>query len=96
MKAADLVGKQVITSDAQVLGQIEGVEVDVSGWTVSNLFITLLKSNVKKLNFRKPILGSVTVCLPVDVIKTVGDVISLSESIQSLKYIPEFKIQDET
>ena len=94
MKVADLVGKQVITSEAEVLGQIEGVDVDISTWTVSNLLVTLLKSNVKKLNFKKPLLGSVTVCLPVSAIKTVGDVVSLTESIQDLKYIPEFKIQD--
>lgn len=94
MKVADLVGKQVITSEAEVLGQIEGVDVDISTWTVSNLLVTLLKSNVKKLNFKKPLLGSVTVCLPVSAIKTVRDVVSLTESIQDLKYIPEFKIQD--
>ena len=94
MKVADLVGKQVITSEAEVLGQIEGVDVDISTWTVSNLLVTLLKINVKKLNFKKPLLGSVTVCLPVSAIKTVGDVVSLTESIQDLKYIPEFKIQD--
>lgn len=94
MKAADLVGKQVITSEAHVLGQIEGVEVDVSTWTVSNLSVTLLKSNIKKLNLKKPLFGSVTVSLSVSIIKNVGDVISLTESIQDLKYSPEFKIQD--
>ena len=57
MKVADLVGKQVITSEAEVLGQIEGVDVDISTWTVSNLLVTLLKSNVKKLNFKKPFLN---------------------------------------
>ena len=94
MKAADLVGKQVITSEAQVLGQVESVEVDISTWTVSNLFVTLLKSVVEKLNFKKPLFGSVTVTLPVSAIKTVGDVISISESLQDLKYNPEFKIED--
>ena len=93
MKAADLVGKQVITSEAQVLGQVESVEVDISTWTVSNLFVTLLKSVVEKLNFKKPLFGSVTVTLPVSAIKTVGDVISITESLQDLKYNPEFKIE---
>jgi sporulation protein YlmC with PRC-barrel domain len=94
MKAANLTGKQVITSEAQVLGEIEDVEIDSSTWTVTHLHVSLLKNNVKKLNFKKPLFGSVTVCLPINVIKAVGDVISLNKSIEDLKYMPEFKIQD--
>jgi sporulation protein YlmC with PRC-barrel domain len=94
MKAANLTGKQVITSEAQVLGEIEGVEIDSSSWTVSHLHVSLLKNNVKKFNFKKPLFGSVTVCLPINVIKAVGDVISINKSIEDLKYLPEFKIQD--
>ena len=94
MKAANLNGKQVITSEAHVLGEIEGVEIDVSTWTVSHLHISLLKNNVKSFNFKKPLLGSVTVCLPISSINVVGDVISLNKSLDDLKYMPEFKIQD--
>jgi sporulation protein YlmC with PRC-barrel domain len=94
LKAGNLNGKQVITSEAQVLGEIEGVEVDISTWTVTHLHVSLLKNNVKKFNYKKPLFGSVSVCLPVSAIKAVGDVISLNESIDDLKYLPEFKIQD--
>jgi sporulation protein YlmC with PRC-barrel domain len=94
MKAANLNGKQVITSEADVLGEIEGVEIDISTWTVSHLHISLLKSNIERFNFKKPLLGSVTVCLPVNVIKAVGDVVALKESIDDLKYLPEFKVQE--
>jgi sporulation protein YlmC with PRC-barrel domain len=94
LKAANLNGKQVITSEAQVLGEIEGVEVDISTWTVTHLHISLLKNNVEKFNYKKPLFGSVSVCLPVSAINAVGDVISLKESMDDLKYLPEFKIQD--
>ena len=94
LKAAHLNGKQVITSEAHVLGEIEGVELDISNWTVTHLHISLLKNNVEKFNFKKPIFGSVSVCLPITTIKAVGDVISLKESIDDLKYMPEFKIQE--
>ena len=87
-------GKQVITSEAEVLGEIEGVELDISTWTVTHLYINLLKSNVEKFNYKKPLFGSVSVCLPINTIKAVGDVISLKESIDDLKYLPEFKIQE--
>jgi hypothetical protein len=32
MKVADLNGKQAITFKAQVLGEVEGVEIDISEW----------------------------------------------------------------
>ena len=94
LKAANLNGKQVITSEAHVLGEIEGVEVDISTWEVTHFHISLLKNIVRKFNFKKPLLGSVTVCLPVTAVKAVGDVISLNKSIEDLKYMTEFKIQD--
>lgn len=94
MKAANLNGKQVITAEAQVLGEIEGVEIDISSWTVSHLHVSLLKNNVKKFNFKKPLFGSVTVSLPVDVIDAVGDVVSLNKKLDDLRYMPEFKVQD--
>ena len=51
LKAAHLNGKQVITSEAHLLGEIEGVELDISNWTVTPLHISLLKNNVEKFNF---------------------------------------------
>lgn len=94
MKAANLNGKQVITDEAQVLGEIEGVEIDTSSWTVSHLHVSLLKNIVKKFNFKKPLFGSVTVCLPISVIKAIGDVVSLNKSVDDLKHMSEFKIQE--
>jgi hypothetical protein len=53
-----------------------------------------LKSNIERFNFKKPLLGSVTVCLPVSVIKAIGDVVSLNENMENLKYLPEFRVQE--
>ena len=50
MKAANLNGKQVITSEAHVLGEVEGVEIDTSTWTVTHLHVSLLKSNIESFN----------------------------------------------
>ena len=94
MKAANLNGKQVITSEAQVLGEIEGIEIDVTTWKVTHLHVSLLKNIIKKFNFKKPLFGSVTVYLPINVVNAIGDVISLNKSIADLKYMSEFKIQD--
>ena len=94
MKAAKLNGKQVITSNAEVLGEVEGVEIDPSDWSVTHIQISLLKQNIEKFNFKKPLFGSVSVCLPVSFITAISDVVSISQSIEDLKYMREFKIQE--
>jgi sporulation protein YlmC with PRC-barrel domain len=94
MKAAKLNGKKVITSKAEVLGEVEGVEIDVSDWSVTHIQISLLKQNIEKFNYKKPLFGSVSVCVPVTLITAISDVVSISESIEDLKYMREFKIQE--
>ena len=94
MNATKLNGKQVITSKAEVLGEVEGVEIDTSDWSVTHIQISLLKQNIEKFNYKKPLFGSVSVCIPVTLITAISDVISISESIEDLKYMKEFKIQE--
>jgi sporulation protein YlmC with PRC-barrel domain len=93
MKVADLNGKQVITSEAQVLGEVEGVEINIDEWKVTGLHINLHKEIIEKFNFKKPLFGSVIVLLPVATIKAVGDVVALDRTIEELKYMREFKIE---
>lgn len=93
MKVANLNGKKVITSDAQVLGEVEGAEIQVGEWQITHLYISLTKDVTEKFNFKKPLLGSVAVCLPVTTIMAVGDVITLDQNMENLKSVPEFKVQ---
>ncbi len=93
LKVTNLNGKKVITSEAQVLGEVEGAEIETGNWKTTHLYINLTKDVTEKFNFKKPLLGSVTVCIPVTTIKAVGDVITLDQTIEDLKHIPEFKVQ---
>jgi sporulation protein YlmC with PRC-barrel domain len=93
LKVANLNGKQVITSEAQVLGEVAGAEIDLDAWKVTGLDINLTKEIIERFNFKKPLLGSVIVCLPVTTIKAVGAVIALDKTIEELKYMKEFKVQ---
>jgi sporulation protein YlmC with PRC-barrel domain len=93
VKVANLNGMKVITSEAQVLGEVEGTEIDVVDWKVTHLHISLTKAISEKFNFKKPLLGSVMVGLPIETVKAVGDVVSLNKSIEDLKYMSEFKVQ---
>jgi sporulation protein YlmC with PRC-barrel domain len=93
MKVANLNGKKVITSEAQVLGEVEGVEIDIDEWKVNGFHINLEKEIIGKLNFKKPLFGSVVVLLPVATVKVVGDVIALNKTIEELRRMREFKVE---
>ena len=91
MKVSKLNGKSVITSDAYTLGEVDGAHADISEWNITHLDVELTKEAGEELGFKKPLLGSVTVCLPINAVKKVGDVITLNKSLLDLKSIRECK-----
>ena len=51
MNVANLNGMEVITSEAQILGEVDGIEVDIVDWKVMHLHINLTKAISEKFNF---------------------------------------------
>jgi sporulation protein YlmC with PRC-barrel domain len=86
-----LVGKKVIGSNAYMLGEITGADVDTEKGLVTHLHVGLTDEATRELGFRKPLLGSVIVCLPINIIQATGDVISLNKSIIELRTIVQPK-----
>lgn len=85
MKVCKMNGMKVITDDAYLLGEVEGTQADVSTWQITHLDVELTKEATRELGFKKPLLGAITVSLPVTVVKKVGDVVALNESLIDLK-----------
>ena len=79
----------MITSDACNLGEVDGTHADIGEWRITHLDVELTKDSGEELGFKKPLLGSVTVCLPVSAVKQVGDVVTLNQSLSELKSIKE-------
>ena len=92
MKVKKLNGMKVITADAYTLGEIDGAHVNIDNWKISNLDIKLTRDASKELGLKKSRLMALTVCLPVTVIKNIGDVITLKQSIEEFKNLEECKI----
>jgi sporulation protein YlmC with PRC-barrel domain len=86
-------GMNVITADAFTLGEVEGVHADIGTWRITNLDVALTKEATKELGFKKPMLGSLKICLPVVVVKKIGDVITLNKSLVELKNLKECKVE---
>ena len=87
---SELNGKKVITIDAFNVGEASGAEMD-NQWKITHLYVNLSKEATNELGFKKPVLGHITVCLPVNLIQAFGDVITLSKRREELQGIPECK-----
>ena len=86
-------GMKVITADAFRLGEVDGAQVDTATWQITSLDVELTKEATKELNFKKPLFGSLTVCLPIAAVKQVGDVITLNKSLLEFKSLKECKAE---
>ena len=86
-----LIGKKVIGANAYTLGEVTGADVDVEKWLITHLHVSLTEEATRELGFRKPFLGSVIVCLPINLIQATGDIISLNKSVKELKNVVEPK-----
>ena len=91
VSVSKLIGKKVIGANAYVLGEVTGADVDTEKWQMTHLHVSLTDDAARELGFRKPFLGSVIVCLPINLIQATGDIISLSKSIIELKNVVEPK-----
>jgi len=86
-----LIGKKVIGANAYMLGEVTGADVDVEKWLITHLHVSLTEEATRELGFKKPFLGSVIVCLPINLIQATGDIISLNKSVKELKNVVEPK-----
>ncbi len=93
MKINKLNGTNVITSDAYTLGEVNGAHADINTWNITHLDVELIKEATKEFGFKKPFLSPLTVCLPINAVKKVGDVITLNKSLIDLKDLKERKTE---
>ena len=93
MKISNMNGIHVITADAITLGEIDGARVNTKTWQITSLDVELTKEATLELGFKKPMFGSLTVCVPIETVMRVGDVITLNKSILEFKNLKECKAE---
>jgi sporulation protein YlmC with PRC-barrel domain len=84
-------GKKVIGSNAVTLGELHGADLDTEKWQITHLHVGLTDEACRELGFRKPWLGSVVVCLPVNLVQAIGDVVTSNRSVMELRSFVEPK-----
>lgn len=91
MKFSEIKGMKVFSSDAFLIGKIVGADVNTKKWTITHLHVELSGDALTKLDTKKPLLSQVNKCIPKTFIKTVGDVVTLSKTLEEVDELPEIK-----
>ncbi len=84
MRARELIGKGVVTTDGFLLGKVSDLIIDLGEWRVVELVVSLSGQAARQLSLKK-FIGSPKVALPVGHVSGIRDVISLSADTASLK-----------
>ena len=87
LAAESLRGKKVIGAKGALIGEIDGVEIDMNTWKVVNFRVHLTDDVAKQLGYRTGFLGmsKPVVTLPVEAVEHVGDVITVRNEIGELR-----------
>ena len=84
MNPTILEGKKVVGSEGYILGEVDSVNINSNTWQANTFYVNLSDEATAELGFKKPFLSKITVCLPTQLVKTVGDIITLKEPIRNL------------
>ena len=82
-------GTKVVGSEGYILGEVDGVDIDLNSWKANVLYVSLSDEATAEFKLKKSFLSKITVCLPAKLVKAVGEVVTLKEPIRKLEDIAE-------
>jgi sporulation protein YlmC with PRC-barrel domain len=91
-----LKGKKVVGTEGYILGEMNDLHVDFNTWQATAFYVILSDESAAELDFKKSFLRKIIVCLPTELIKAVGDVITLTASVRNVKDIAEKEMKMST
>ncbi len=83
----DIIGDEVLSADAKVVGTIEGIGVDTEGWKGKILKVLVNKGLEETLGVRKPLFGAARFFFDVQYVENIAHVITISRSADKMKDI---------
>jgi sporulation protein YlmC with PRC-barrel domain len=88
-----IIGLQVITSGAHILGEVKGARIDTKTWEIKYLNVKLADNAANRLGMKKRF-RSPTISIPVSMVQAVGELVTIAKSMEELesaKEIVEYK-----
>ncbi len=80
----EIVGLQVVTSGAHIIGEVKGVKIDTATWEIKYLNVKLTGEAAENLGMKKKF-GSSSICLPVSMVQAVAHVVTISRTMEELE-----------
>jgi sporulation protein YlmC with PRC-barrel domain len=79
-----IIGLQVITSGANILGQVKGARIDTKTWEIKYLNVKLSDEAANRLGMKKRFRSS-TISVPVKDVLAIAGVVTLTKSLEELE-----------
>lgn len=89
VRVSKVTGKDVLTSDSFLVGKVTDAMLDVDSWQVTHLDITLSNEAIEKLKFKKPFMGYIGICLPINLVNKFDEELTLTKTLEELKVLPQ-------
>jgi sporulation protein YlmC with PRC-barrel domain len=80
----DILGKEMVSSDAKVVGYVEGVDLDREKWRVPSLRITINKGLEAQLNKKKRVLGASHAHIRIEAVHHISDLVTLNLTMDQI------------
>lgn len=80
----DILGKEMVSSDAKVVGYVEGVDLDRDKWKVPSLRITINKGLEAQLNKKKKVLGASHAHIKIEAVHHISDLVTLNLTMDQI------------
>jgi len=79
-----IMGLQVVTSGASIIGEVKGAKIDTTTWAIKFLNVKLTGEAAESLGMKKRFRSS-KICIPVGMVQAVAHVVTISRSIEELE-----------
>ena len=85
LKMEDIVGLEVISADARVVGIVEGIGLDVEEWKIPALRVALKKGVEEVIGVKKPLFSSAKLHIKTSGVESISDTITLNVNLAEVK-----------
>ena len=80
----EIMGLQVVTAGAHIIGEVKGAKIDTATWMIKFLNVKLTGDAAESLGMKKRFRSS-KICIPVEMVQAVAHVITISRTIEELE-----------
>jgi sporulation protein YlmC with PRC-barrel domain len=97
-----ITGKKVVATNGDAIGEVKDADFDTTTWKINSLLLRLTDKAASELGYTRPSgslgsfsmnRGSKSVFMPVDLVNSIGDVVTIKKSLIELeegKYLKRY------